>query len=1237
MPGEAARAELLLPEAGGAGQRTELSCDAAATTPPGGDQLKHCALPPGPGPLAVRFLPSKPGARPQPEGASWDAGPGRASPAWALPAEGGPSPGLPEGRPVAPPLPATLEPRIVMGEETCRPPSPPSTATPELRDWAGGHANLKPPSELYSQSDPPVPFPPSDPDSYFTPPSTPPQATCALPSGLSLCREVCDSEAGLLDSPPTSPSGSYITADGDSWASSPSSSLNMLAPVEGLDLSSDRGLSPPGATAETWTPHAAGSPGPHSSASSLSTDSSSSWSQEEPLFDLDFLENDPMIPAALLPFQGSLIFQVDAVEVTLLPPSEEVAAETKTPSPSGNQDEESEDGNTSASFLQSLSDISIIEGMDEAFAFRDDTSAASSDSDSASYAGADDERLYSGEPHAQPSALLQDSGYKVEENEDGAPSSGQEGPPLQVWKEEVAELIPDQVPQDEGSLFRQEAVITVTPQAWLAEAGPGVSSEPAATGPSQPGEETADTSTGQEDVARVTPPLLTEDGFIVGQVVVATPVTLQEEVSTTLGPGTATTERPQTPQEEVSPTPGPDSLAGSVTTQTKEEADLGLTSNQESVAPATPVPLAEGCGLHPESVPMATLLPLQREAALPLSQESIAAATIQALQEEVGCPLEAQTDASPPELVRHDVGVALGLVPASELMAVTKPLATEPEAELVALDQGQHDGAGPAVDLEPEAEAVTLWASGRDAGLTSEPMPAKEEQQEATGDPWGPEPKVGRDFQHPDDGAKMLKGQGGGSPPAEPQSARQALESSSQVMDLASHPDSSAGSVLGPGCGCPGEPMPVTTSPTTSWCPEPEIGISPTTPQPELGVEEWAQAVSSSLSHTPCQSPGTCAQDPSHTAQDGSLQPDTSSPGCHSGAAPPHFADPGPCQEPGGDCRDTRPPGLPGFQQLISEAQQAADAVSGMLGPPEAGLQAGFSPILSPTAASTVAPHAKDQPVCTPCQVPPGSGSLPPASTIRFPAPEQQEDQDSLEEDSLQAPDLDLGQHSDSHAESSAPEVEQDLAAPRTARGPPQGPTVGSSEETMAKAKQSRSEKKARKAMSKLGLRQIPGVTRITIQKSKNILFVISKPDVFKSPASDTYVVFGEAKIEDLSQQVHKAAAEKFKVPPDPSAPASESAAGLRVKPECQEEEEEEEEEVDETGLELRDIELVMAQANVSKAKAVQALRDNHSDIVNAIMVSSPPDHSGDGRIMYLAVRARGCTSTSPRAPVEVS
>lgn len=42
---------------------------------------------------------------------------------------------------------------------------------------------------------------------------------------------------------------------------------------------------------------------------------------------------------------------------------------------------------------------------------------------------------------------------------------------------------------------------------------------------------------------------------------------------------------------------------------------------------------------------------------------------------------------------------------------------------------------------------------------------------------------------------------------------------------------------------------------------------------------------------------------------------------------------------------------------------------------------------------------------------------------------------------------------------------------------------------------------------------------------------------------------------------------------------------------------------MDEGGLEQRDIELVMAQANVSRAKAIRALKHNKNDIVNAIMV----------------------------------
>ncbi|XP_042345534.1 uncharacterized protein nacad [Plectropomus leopardus] len=186
-----------------------------------------------------------------------------------------------------------------------------------------------------------------------------------------------------------------------------------------------------------------------------------------------------------------------------------------------------------------------------------------------------------------------------------------------------------------------------------------------------------------------------------------------------------------------------------------------------------------------------------------------------------------------------------------------------------------------------------------------------------------------------------------------------------------------------------------------------------------------------------------------------------------------------------------------------------------------------------------------------------------------------------------------LASCNESESEGSVPELEE----PEPLR-PSEPQSISFADEGLNRPKQSRSEKKARKAMSKLGLKPVHGVTRITIRKSKSILFVISRPDVFKSPASDIYIVFGEAKIEDLSQQAHKAAAEKFKVPVTSSPLAPPVPPSLTIK----EESEEEEEEVDEGGLEQRDIELVMAQANVSRAKAVRALKHNKNDIVNAIM-----------------------------------
>ncbi|XP_044746921.1 nascent polypeptide-associated complex subunit alpha-like [Coccinella septempunctata] len=145
-------------------------------------------------------------------------------------------------------------------------------------------------------------------------------------------------------------------------------------------------------------------------------------------------------------------------------------------------------------------------------------------------------------------------------------------------------------------------------------------------------------------------------------------------------------------------------------------------------------------------------------------------------------------------------------------------------------------------------------------------------------------------------------------------------------------------------------------------------------------------------------------------------------------------------------------------------------------------------------------------------------------------------------------------------------------------------------------AKQSKGEKKARKMMSKLGLKPVQGVSRVTIRKSENVLFVITKPDVYKNPVSDIYIVFGEAKIEDSSQQQQIAAAEKFKEVNS----AGEEATGNPTTSVAPIAEESEDEEVDETGVEDKDAELVMSQASVSRARAIKALKNNQNDIVNA-------------------------------------
>jgi nascent polypeptide-associated complex subunit alpha len=159
-------------------------------------------------------------------------------------------------------------------------------------------------------------------------------------------------------------------------------------------------------------------------------------------------------------------------------------------------------------------------------------------------------------------------------------------------------------------------------------------------------------------------------------------------------------------------------------------------------------------------------------------------------------------------------------------------------------------------------------------------------------------------------------------------------------------------------------------------------------------------------------------------------------------------------------------------------------------------------------------------------------------------------------------------------------------------------------------ARVNRAERKARRIMEKLGMKKVPGISQVTLKMSnRRGLWTIYKPDVFEK--SGSYVVFGEARQgggggpagmgPPPSMQAQQAQAIQRLAEAANSANASTASEseGITI-----DELPVEEEEVvfDESGVDAKDIELVMGQAGCSRTKAVKALKDNDGDLVNAIM-----------------------------------
>lgn len=142
-----------------------------------------------------------------------------------------------------------------------------------------------------------------------------------------------------------------------------------------------------------------------------------------------------------------------------------------------------------------------------------------------------------------------------------------------------------------------------------------------------------------------------------------------------------------------------------------------------------------------------------------------------------------------------------------------------------------------------------------------------------------------------------------------------------------------------------------------------------------------------------------------------------------------------------------------------------------------------------------------------------------------------------------------------------------------------------------------RGDKKFKKAMTKMGLKPVTGINRVTIKKGKAFVISIDDPDVWKTPGSEnSYIIFGKPNMDGL--QTGQNEINQFKNPVTPEGASEEakveSAEGATAEVSA--------EDLNEEGLTPDNIKMVMDYTQCTRAEAVRVLRETGDDSVNAIM-----------------------------------
>ncbi len=149
--------------------------------------------------------------------------------------------------------------------------------------------------------------------------------------------------------------------------------------------------------------------------------------------------------------------------------------------------------------------------------------------------------------------------------------------------------------------------------------------------------------------------------------------------------------------------------------------------------------------------------------------------------------------------------------------------------------------------------------------------------------------------------------------------------------------------------------------------------------------------------------------------------------------------------------------------------------------------------------------------------------------------------------------------------------------------------------------KLNRGEKKCRKALLKIGMKQFAGVTRVTLRKRDGLIFVVNDPEVLRSDGDGkSFAVFGELKLEDPNTRLQQTEAKKFAE--GQLAAAQASAAMKASAPKKEDAKVSDETALPEDGLTASHIDMVMDHTSCTRNEAIRALRETNDDMINAVM-----------------------------------